>query len=142
MLSIAVAVLGLVAMACTCNMPKLGGVGPVPKATVPVSKEAAASMQKKLESWLKLQRFAEGWERSQALIIYLALIAAVLASGTAFVVEALTRDKAEIYETGGLALASLGGFHSHLLPEHWLRAVLRGGDVLRAERHRAVPVER
>jgi len=32
-LSCAVAVLGLVAMACTCSMPKLGGVGPAPKAT-------------------------------------------------------------------------------------------------------------
>jgi uncharacterized protein YpmS len=49
LLSIAVAALGLVAMACTCSMPKLGGVGPAPKATVPVSKEAAASMQKKID---------------------------------------------------------------------------------------------
>lgn len=49
LLSIAVAVLGLVAMACTCSMPKLGGVGPAPKATVPVSKEAAARMQKKID---------------------------------------------------------------------------------------------
>jgi hypothetical protein len=49
LLSSAVAVLGLVAMACTCSMPKLGGVGPAPKATVPVSKEAAASMQKKID---------------------------------------------------------------------------------------------
>jgi hypothetical protein len=49
LLSSAVAVLGLVAMACTCSMPKLGGVGPAPKATVPVSKEAAANMQKKID---------------------------------------------------------------------------------------------
>ena len=49
LLSIAVAALGLVAMACTCSMPKLGGVGPAPKATVPVSKEAAAQMQKKID---------------------------------------------------------------------------------------------
>ena len=49
LLSIAVAALGLVAMACTCSMPKLGSVGPAPKATVPVSKEAAASMQKKID---------------------------------------------------------------------------------------------
>jgi hypothetical protein len=45
----AIAVLGLVAMACTCSLPKLGGVGPAPKATVPVSKEAAARMQKKID---------------------------------------------------------------------------------------------
>jgi hypothetical protein len=49
LLSIAVAALGLVAMACTCSLPKLGGVGPAPKATVAVSKEAAASMQKKID---------------------------------------------------------------------------------------------
>jgi len=49
LLSIAIAVLGLVAMACTCSLPKLGGVGPAPKATVPVSKEAADRMQKKVD---------------------------------------------------------------------------------------------
>ena len=49
LLPVAVAVLGLVAMACTCSVPKLGNVGPAPKATVPVSKEAADSMQKKIE---------------------------------------------------------------------------------------------
>ena len=49
LLSIAIAVLGLVAMACTCSLPKLGNVGPAPKATVPVSKEAADRMQKKVD---------------------------------------------------------------------------------------------
>ena len=49
LLSIAIAVLGLVAMACTCSLPRLGGVGPAPKATVPVSKEAADRMQKKVD---------------------------------------------------------------------------------------------
>ncbi len=46
---IAIALLGLAAMACTCSAPKLGGAGPAPKATVPVSKEAAAQMQKKID---------------------------------------------------------------------------------------------
>jgi len=46
--SIAVAVLGLVALACTCSLPKLGG-GPVPSATVAVSQEAANRMKKKLD---------------------------------------------------------------------------------------------
>ena len=49
LLSIVIAMLGLAAMACTCSLPKLGGVGPAPKATVPVSKEAAARMQKKID---------------------------------------------------------------------------------------------
>ena len=49
LLPVAVAVLGLVAMACTCSVPKLGNVGPAPKATVPISKEAAANMQKKID---------------------------------------------------------------------------------------------
>ena len=46
---IAIAVLGLVVMACTCSMPKLNTGGPAPKATVPVSKEAATQMQKKID---------------------------------------------------------------------------------------------
>jgi hypothetical protein len=48
-LAVATAVFGLAAMACTCSMPKLNTVGPAPKATVPVSKEAAAQMQKKID---------------------------------------------------------------------------------------------
>jgi hypothetical protein len=46
--SLAIAVLGLVALACTCSLPKLGG-GPVPAATVPVSEEAAKQAQRKLD---------------------------------------------------------------------------------------------
>jgi hypothetical protein len=56
LLSIAIAVLGLVTMACTCSLPKLGGVGPAPKATVPVSKEAAARMQKKMDQAVEQAR--------------------------------------------------------------------------------------
>ncbi len=44
--SLAVAVLGLVALACTCGVPKLSA--PAPAATVPVSQEAAKQMQTKL----------------------------------------------------------------------------------------------
>ena len=47
MLSIAVAVLGWAALACTCGLPKLGG--PSPAATVPVSQEAAKRVNTKLE---------------------------------------------------------------------------------------------
>jgi hypothetical protein len=46
--SLAIAVLGWVALACTCSLPKLGG-GPAPVATVPVSQEAAKQMQNKLD---------------------------------------------------------------------------------------------
>ena len=46
MFSLAVAVLGLVMLACTCGAPKLSG--PTPVATVPVSEEAAKRMQAKL----------------------------------------------------------------------------------------------
>ena len=48
MFSLAMAVLGLVTLACTCGAPtpKLGG--PAPSATVPVSEEAAKRMQAKL----------------------------------------------------------------------------------------------
>jgi hypothetical protein len=46
MFSLAMAVLGLVMLACTCGAPKLSG--PVPAATVPVSEEAAKRMQAKL----------------------------------------------------------------------------------------------
>jgi hypothetical protein len=46
-LAMVIAVLGLVAMACTCSLPKVGG--PVPPATVPVSKQAADQMQKKID---------------------------------------------------------------------------------------------
>jgi hypothetical protein len=46
MFSLAVAALGLVALACTCGAPKLSG--PAPAATVPVSQEAAKQMQTKL----------------------------------------------------------------------------------------------
>ena len=47
MLSIAVAALGLAALACTCGLPQLGG--PAPVATVPVSQEAAKQVSTKLE---------------------------------------------------------------------------------------------
>ena len=46
MFSLAVAVLGLVTLACTCGAPKLSG--PAPVATVSVSEEAAKRMQAKL----------------------------------------------------------------------------------------------
>jgi hypothetical protein len=46
MFSLAMAVLGLVTLACTCGAPKLSG--PTPAATVPVSEEAAKRMQAKL----------------------------------------------------------------------------------------------
>jgi hypothetical protein len=38
----------LVALACVCSLPKLGGA-PVPAATVPVSQDAAKQMQNKLD---------------------------------------------------------------------------------------------
>ena len=47
MLSIAVAALGLAALACTCGLPQLGG--PAPVATVPVSQEVAKQVSTKLE---------------------------------------------------------------------------------------------
>jgi len=45
--SLVAAITGLVALACTCSLPKLSG--PVPSATVPVSQEAANRMKQKLE---------------------------------------------------------------------------------------------
>lgn len=47
MLSVAVAALGLAALACTCGVPRLSG--PAPSATVPVSQEAARRVNTKLE---------------------------------------------------------------------------------------------
>jgi len=48
MFSLAMAVLGLVMLACTCGVPTPKLSGPVPAATVPVSEEAAKRMQTKL----------------------------------------------------------------------------------------------
>ena len=46
-LSIAIALFALVVMACTCSMPKVSG--PMPKATVPISRDAAERMRKKID---------------------------------------------------------------------------------------------
>jgi len=48
MFSLAMAVLGLVMLACTCGVPTPKLSGPAPAATVPVSEEAAKRMQTKL----------------------------------------------------------------------------------------------
>lgn len=63
-------------------------------------------MQKKLENWMNLQRFAEGLERNQALILLISLPIASLGSGIAFIVEVLTMDQDEILGTGLMAVFS------------------------------------
>lgn len=64
-------------------------------------------MFKKIEVWLNLQRFEEEWDRYRAFMLIISTFIAFLASGIAFVIEALTRDTEEFYEMGGLALVSL-----------------------------------
>lgn len=56
----AVAGLALVAMACTCSAPKLGG--PAPAATVPVSRDAADRMQKKIDQALAQSKSSGQWQ--------------------------------------------------------------------------------
>ncbi len=60
LLSIVIAFLALAVMACTCSVPKLSG--PAPAATVPVSRDAADRMQKKIDQALAQSKSSGQWQ--------------------------------------------------------------------------------